>query len=34
VNSLVEWYRASGPVGTEQLASTLSALAFEGLEGR
>jgi AcrR family transcriptional regulator len=34
VNSLVEWYRASGAVDTDRLASTLSALAFEGLEAR
>ncbi len=32
VNSLVEWYRPSGPVDVGQLADTVTALAFEGLE--
>jgi AcrR family transcriptional regulator len=31
VNSLVEWYRPQGPVSTEQLASTVEALVFDGL---
>ncbi len=31
VNSLVEWYRASGPVSVEQLADAVSTLAFDGL---
>jgi AcrR family transcriptional regulator len=34
VNSLVEWYRSSGPVGTEQLADTVTALAFDGMGAR
>jgi AcrR family transcriptional regulator len=32
VNSLVEWYRPSGPVDVGQLAGAVTALAFEGLE--
>jgi AcrR family transcriptional regulator len=31
VNSLVEWFRASGPVSAEQLAAAVAAIAFEGL---
>jgi AcrR family transcriptional regulator len=31
VNSLVEWYRPHGPLSTEQLATTVEALAFDGL---
>ena len=31
VNSLVEWYRPSGPVDVERLADAVAALAFEGL---
>jgi AcrR family transcriptional regulator len=31
VNSLVEWYRPSGPVDVEQLADAVTAIAFEGL---
>ena len=31
VNSLVEWYRPNGEISTEQLATTVAALAFEGL---
>jgi AcrR family transcriptional regulator len=31
VNSLVEWYRPNGPVSTEQLATTVEALVFDGL---
>jgi AcrR family transcriptional regulator len=31
VNSLVEWYRPNGQISTEQLATTVAALAFEGL---
>jgi AcrR family transcriptional regulator len=31
VNSLVEWYRPNGPLSTEQLATTVEALAFDGL---
>lgn len=31
VGSLVEWYRADGPVSAERLADTVTALAFEGL---
>jgi hypothetical protein len=34
VNSLVEWYRPTGPVSGEQLAEALTALAFEGLDAR
>jgi AcrR family transcriptional regulator len=33
VNSLVEWYRPSGPVDVEQLADAVTAIAFEGLRG-
>ena len=32
VNSLVEWYRASGPVSADQLATAVAAVAVEGLE--
>jgi hypothetical protein len=32
VNSLVEWYRPSGPVDVDQLADAVTAVAFEGLE--
>ena len=32
VNSLVEWYRPSGPGDVDQLADAVTALAFEGLE--
>jgi len=31
VNSLVEWYRADGPISAEQLAATVAALVFDGL---
>jgi AcrR family transcriptional regulator len=31
VNSLVEWYRADGPLGADELAEALTAVAFEGL---
>ncbi len=31
INSLVEWYRPSGPVDVEQLADAVTAIAFEGL---
>ncbi len=31
VNSLVEWYRVSGQVSTEEVATAVAALAFEGL---
>jgi AcrR family transcriptional regulator len=31
INSLVEWYRPSGPVAAENLADTVTAIAFEGL---
>ena len=33
VNSLVEWYKPSGPVDVEQLADAVTAIAFEGLRG-
>jgi AcrR family transcriptional regulator len=32
VNSLVEWYRPSGPVDVDELADAVTAIAFEGLE--
>lgn len=32
VNSLVEWYRPSGPVDATTLADAVTALAFEGLD--
>ena len=32
INSLVEWYRPSGPVDVAQLADAVTAIAFEGLE--
>jgi AcrR family transcriptional regulator len=32
INSLVEWYRPTGPVDTQQLAVSITAFAFEGLE--
>ena len=32
VNSLVEWYRPSGPVDAARLADAVAAIAFEGLE--
>ncbi len=31
VNSLVEWYRPSGPVAADALADTITTLAFDGL---
>jgi len=31
VNSLVEWYRPNGEISADQLASTVVALAFDGL---
>jgi AcrR family transcriptional regulator len=31
VNSLVEWFRADGSVSSEELAATVTALAFDGL---
>lgn len=31
VNSLVEWYRPTGPVDVDRLADAVAALAFEGL---
>jgi AcrR family transcriptional regulator len=34
VNSLVEWYRPEGPVEPDQLAETITAMAFEGLVPR
>ena len=32
VNSLVEWYRPSGPVDVDELADAVTVIAFEGLE--
>jgi AcrR family transcriptional regulator len=32
INSLIEWYRPSGPVDVVQLADAVSAIAFEGLQ--
>jgi AcrR family transcriptional regulator len=32
INSLVEWYRPSGPVDSQRLADSITAFAFEGLE--
>ena len=34
VNSLVEWYRASGPVSTPALADAVAAVSFDGLAAR
>jgi AcrR family transcriptional regulator len=34
VNSLVEWYRPTGPVDAVQLADAVAAIAFEGLNAR
>lgn len=31
VNSVAEWYRADGPVPADELAASITALAFEGL---
>lgn len=31
VNSLVEWYHPDGPLGADELADALTAVAFEGL---
>ena len=31
VNSLVEWYRPSGPVTADQVADAVTAIAFDGL---
>ncbi len=31
VNSLVEWYRPDGPVSVEELSTSITDLAFEGL---
>lgn len=34
VNSVVEWYRPDGPVSADELAASITALAFEGLDAR
>lgn len=34
INSLVEWYRSSGPVSVDELSKTVAAIAFEGIAGR
>lgn len=34
VNSVAEWYRPDGPVSADELAASLTALAFEGLDAR
>ncbi|MFT4082870.1 MAG: TetR/AcrR family transcriptional regulator [Nocardioides sp.] len=34
VNSLVEWYRAGGPVDAATVADAVAAMAFEGLRAR
>jgi AcrR family transcriptional regulator len=34
VNSLVEWYRAQGPVSSDELARTVAAFAFDGMRSR
>ena len=34
VNSLVEWYRPTGPVDAARLADSVTAVAFEGLAER
>jgi AcrR family transcriptional regulator len=34
VNSVVEWYRPEGPVSADELAASIAALAFEGLDAR
>lgn len=31
VNSVAEWYRPDGPVSAEELAASITAIAFEGL---
>lgn len=31
INSLTEWYRPSGPLTPEELATTIEAIAFEGI---
>ena len=31
VNSIAEWYRPEGPVSSDELAASITALAFEGL---
>ncbi len=32
VNSVAEWYRPDGPVSPDELAASITALAFEGLD--
>jgi hypothetical protein len=34
VNSLVEWYRPTGPEGADQLAADVLAIALDGLRTR
>ena len=34
VNSVAEWYRPDGPVPAEDLAASITAIAFEGLDAR
>lgn len=34
VNSVAEWYRPDGPVSADELAASITALAFEGLDAR
>lgn len=34
VNSLVEWYRPDGPVSADDLAASVTAIAFDGLTAR
>ncbi|GAB3196205.1 TetR/AcrR family transcriptional regulator [Nocardioides hungaricus] len=34
VNSVVEWYHPDGPVSADELAASITALAFEGLTAR
>lgn len=34
VNSLVEWYRPDGPVSADDLAASITAIAFDGLTAR
>ena len=34
VNSLIEWYRPRGPAAADQLADTVTAVAFDGLRVR
>ena len=33
-NSVVEWYRAGGPLGSAAIVEAVQAIVFDGLEAR